>query len=79
MHFSVLGSMWSERLITQMYFADDPLLSLDPIFNAVPEGARPRLIAAYAHDITESHWALGWRWDIVIGGSAGTAFEERTA
>ena len=76
-HFSVLGSMWSERLVTQMYFADDPLLSLDPIFNAVPEGARPGLVAAYAHDVTESHWALGWRWDIVIGGSAGTAFEDR--
>jgi protocatechuate 3,4-dioxygenase beta subunit len=76
-HFSVLGSMWSERLVTQMYFADDPLLSLDPIFNAVPEAARSRLVASYAHDVTESQWALGWRWDIVIGGASATAFEER--
>jgi protocatechuate 3,4-dioxygenase beta subunit len=74
-HFSVLGPSWQERLVTQMYFADDPLLELDPIFNAVPEGARPRLIAAYAHDVTQSQWALGWRWNIVIGGATATAFE----
>jgi protocatechuate 3,4-dioxygenase beta subunit len=61
-----------------MYFADDPLFSLDPIFNAVPtEAARRRLIAAYAHDITEPEWALGWRWDIVLGGEAATPFEDR--
>ncbi|MBC7895118.1 MAG: protocatechuate 3,4-dioxygenase subunit beta [Cytophagaceae bacterium] len=76
-HFSVLGRMWSERMITQMYFADDPMLSLDPIYNAVPEAARARLVAAYAHDVTESQWALGWRWDIVIAGSTSTPFEER--
>jgi protocatechuate 3,4-dioxygenase beta subunit len=60
-----------------MYFQDDPLLATDPIFNSVPEAARSRLIAAYAHDVTESHWALGWRWDIVLGGSSATAFETR--
>lgn len=76
-HFSVLGPTWNERLITQMYFEGDPTLSLDPIFNAVPEAARPRLVAAYAHDVTEPLWALGWRWDIVIAGPAATAFEER--
>jgi len=74
-HFSVLGPSWHERLVTQMYFADDPLLDLDPIFNAVPEGARPRLVAAYAHDVTQAQWALGWRWNIVIGGATATAFE----
>lgn len=76
-HFSVLGRTWGERLITQMYFDGDPLLALDPIFNAVPAAARPRLLAAYAHDVTEAEWALGWRWDIVIGGTAATMFEER--
>ena len=74
-HFSVLAPSWHQRLVTQMYFSDDPLLSLDPIFNAVPEGARARLIAAYAHDVTEAHWALGWRWDIVLAGPHGTVFE----
>jgi len=75
-HFSVLGPSWSNRLVTQMYFADDPLLAQDPIFTSVPEAARPRLIAAYAHDVTEPEWALGWRWDIVLDGANATVFEE---
>jgi protocatechuate 3,4-dioxygenase, beta subunit len=80
-HFSLLGPTWTARLVTQMYFADDPLLPLDPIFNSVPtEPARQRLIASYAHDITQPEWALGWRWDIVLGGAVATPFEpERTA
>lgn len=78
-HFSLLGPSWGARLITQMYFPDDPLLALDPIFNAVPtESARQQLIATYAHDITEPEWALGWRWDIVLGGAGGTPFEADT-
>ncbi|MFL5807036.1 MAG: protocatechuate 3,4-dioxygenase subunit beta [Roseiflexaceae bacterium] len=74
-HFSLFGPTWTTRLITQMYFADDPLFALDPIFNAVPAEAAQRLIATYAHDLTEPEWALGWRWDIVLGGSAATPFE----
>ena len=76
-HFSVFGRQFTERLVTQMYFPDDPLLGLDPIFNAVPEQARSRLIAEYAHDVTRAHWALGWRWDIVLAGPRATAFEQR--
>jgi protocatechuate 3,4-dioxygenase, beta subunit len=76
-HFSLFGPRWGTRLITQMYFQDDPLLALDPIFNAVPtKAARARLIAAYAHDLTQPEWALGWRWDIVIAGPAATPFEQ---
>jgi protocatechuate 3,4-dioxygenase beta subunit len=80
-HFSLLGPTWTARLVTQMYFADDPLLPLDPIFNSIPtEPARQRLIAAYAHDVTQPEWALGWRWDIVLGGAVATPFEpERMA
>lgn len=76
MHFSLFGPSWASRLVTQMYFADDPLFFQDPIFNAVPtDAARRRLIADYDHDVTESEWALGWRWDIVLGGAAATPFE----
>jgi protocatechuate 3,4-dioxygenase beta subunit len=76
-HFSVLAPSWSQRLVTQMYFPDDPLLELDPIHNAVPDAARSRLVAAYAHDVTQPYWALGWRWDIVLAGPGATAFEAR--
>ena len=58
-----------------MYFPDDPLHPLDPIFNAVPESARPRLIAAYAHDVTEPEWALGYRFDVILHGPFATPFE----
>lgn len=76
-HFSVLGPSWTNRLVTQMYFPDDPLLAQDPILNAVPAAGRPRLIATYAHDVTEPEWALGWRWDIVLDGASATVFEGR--
>lgn len=75
-HFSLFGMRWTQRLVTQMYFADDPLLGLDPIFNSVPtEAARRRLIAAYDHSVSEPEWALGWRWDIVLSGAGATPFE----
>jgi protocatechuate 3,4-dioxygenase beta subunit len=74
-HFSLFGQSTPGRLITQMYFPDDPLHALDPILSSVPAAARPRLIASYAHDVTEPEWALGWRWDIVLRGPAATPFE----
>src|SRR5207247_1451623 len=68
-HFSVFGPCTLSRLVTQMYFPDDSLHALDPIFNSVPTpSARERLVANYDHEITESEWALGYRWDIVVRG-----------
>ncbi|QXD15400.1 protocatechuate 3,4-dioxygenase subunit beta [Rhodocaloribacter litoris] len=76
-HFSIFGTDFTQRLVTQMYFPGDPLLALDPIFNSIPdEKGRQRLIAAYAHDVTEPLHALGYRFDIVLGGRSQTPFEE---
>jgi protocatechuate 3,4-dioxygenase beta subunit len=75
-HFSLFGSRLPSRLVTQMYFPGDPLMDLDPIFNSVPTAAaRDRLIATYAHDVTQPSWALGFRFDIVLRGSEATPFE----
>lgn len=75
-HFSLFGPATVSRLVTQMYFPDDPLLDLDPILNAVPgDAARERLVAAYDHSVTEPEWALGYRWNIVLRGPASTPFE----
>ena len=75
-HFSIFGPAMVSRLVTQMYFPDDPLHELDPIMNAVPtEDARKRLIALYDHSVTEPEWALGYRWDIVVRGAHATPFE----
>ena len=53
-HFSVFGWAFTQRLVTQMYFPDDPLFFQDPILSAVPEPARPRLVARYDHDVTRA-------------------------
>jgi protocatechuate 3,4-dioxygenase beta subunit len=74
-HLSLFGPAMRSRLVTQMYFPGDPLHGLDPILTAVPEAARPRLIAAYDHEITEPQWALGYRFDIVLRGPNATPFE----
>jgi protocatechuate 3,4-dioxygenase, beta subunit len=75
-HFSVFGPSMLARLVTQMYFPDDPLHSIDPIMQSVPtQAARERLICAYDHNLTEQEWALGYRWDIVVRGADATPFE----
>jgi protocatechuate 3,4-dioxygenase, beta subunit len=76
-HFSLLGRAFTQRLVTQMYFPDDPLFSEDPIFNSVrdPE-ARERMVARHDWDTTEDHWLLGFKWDIVLRGHDGVVFEE---
>ena len=75
----MFGWAFTQRLVTQMYFPDDPLCALDPILGAVPAAARPRLVAAYDHDVTTPAWALGYRWDIVVRGPAATPFEDPDA
>ncbi|WP_281179298.1 protocatechuate 3,4-dioxygenase subunit beta [Actinomadura rubrobrunea] len=67
-HFSVFGTAFTQRLITQMYFPGDPLFPYDPIFQSIPdEKARQRLIARFDLDTTKPEWALGYQFDIVLG------------
>ncbi|EUA54796.1 dioxygenase family protein [Mycobacterium xenopi 4042] len=67
-HFSVFGTAFTQRLVTQMYFPGDPLFGLDPIVQSVIDpAARNRLIATYDHDVTVPEYATGYRWDIVLG------------
>jgi protocatechuate 3,4-dioxygenase beta subunit len=75
-HFSLFGPAFLTRLVTQMYFPGDPLLALDPIFNAVPEArARERLVAAFDLSLTEPSFALGYRFDLVLCGRDATPME----
>ena len=72
-HFSLFGPSFATRLITQMYFPDDPLLALDPIFNGVPDrSARERLIAKFDIEVTIPEYALGYRFDFVLRGREAT-------
>lgn len=75
-HFSLFGRSFTERLVTQMYFPDDPLLPFDPIYNSIRDGdARKRLVAHFDWDTTEPEWALGYRLDLVLGGRLATPVE----
>ena len=79
-HFSVFGRAFTQRLITQMYFPGDPLFEFDPIFHSVrDQKARELLVSRFDLASTTPDWALGYRWNIVLGrrGSGTTPFEEQ--
>jgi protocatechuate 3,4-dioxygenase, beta subunit len=76
-HFSLFGRAFTQRLVTQMYFPDDPLFAYDPIYHSVPEFARDRLVAGFDLGATVESWALGFRFDIVLSGAAATPMETR--
>jgi protocatechuate 3,4-dioxygenase, beta subunit len=78
-HFSIFGTSFQSRLVTQMYFPNDPLFPFDPIMQSVPdERARQRLVSKFDLELTEPVWALGFRFDIVLRGRDSTPFEGRT-
>jgi protocatechuate 3,4-dioxygenase beta subunit len=79
-HFSLFGTDFTQRLVTQMYFPGDPLFALDPIYQSIADpNARERLVATYDHDLSEHEWLLGYRWDIVLTGDHATYMEPEAA
>jgi protocatechuate 3,4-dioxygenase, beta subunit len=74
-HLSLLGPAFATRLVTQMYFPDDPLVPLDPIANAVPQPYRDRMVARFDLATTRPNWALGYRFDVVLRGPRATPME----
>ena len=76
-HFSLFGRAFTERLVTQLYFPGDPLLEHDAIVRSIPDdAARRRLVASLDFDVTVPEWALGYRWDIAVGGRHETPPDE---
>ena len=72
-HFSLLGNAPVQRLITQMYFPGDPLLAIDPVYNSVPdERARTRMVSTLVLESGIEGIALGYTFDIVLGGAKST-------
>ncbi len=79
-HFSLFGTAFTQRLVTQMYFPGDPLFGLDPIFSSVTdEKARRRLVARYDHDVTVAEWSLGYTFDVVLDGPGATPPDHEAA
>ena len=76
-HFSLFGPAFVTRLVTQMYFPNDPLIPLDPVLQSIPDSAaQARLVSQFDLSITEPEWALGYRFDIVLRGRKAAPFEE---
>lgn len=74
-HLSLLGPAFATRLVTQMYFPDDPLIPLDPIANAVPMPYRDRMVSRFDIATTQPSFALGYLFDIVLRGRHATPME----
>jgi protocatechuate 3,4-dioxygenase, beta subunit len=77
-HFSIFGSGFVQRLVTQMYFEGDPLIKTCPIVNAIPDpDAIDRLIAPLDLNASVPLDTLAYRFDIVLRGRRSTMFESR--
>ncbi|MEJ6402044.1 protocatechuate 3,4-dioxygenase subunit beta [Yoonia sp. 2307UL14-13] len=77
-HFSVFGTAFAQRLITQMYFEGDPLIALCPIAQSIPDPrAVERLIAPLDMEATLPFDAMAYRFDIVLRGWQATHFENQ--
>jgi protocatechuate 3,4-dioxygenase, beta subunit len=76
-HFSLFGPAFATRLVTQMYFPDDPLNAIDPVAGAVPTEARLRMVSRFDIDTTREAFALGYIFDLVLRGRSAASFEGR--
>jgi protocatechuate 3,4-dioxygenase, beta subunit len=77
-HFSIFGSGFGQRLITQMYFEGDPLIARCPIVNTIPDkSVIDRLVAPLDMNRALPFDALAWKFDIVLRGTRQTYFENR--
>ncbi len=77
-HFSLFGTAFCQRLITQMYFEGDPLIALCPIVNTIPDPeAVARLVAPLDMAAAKPFDSLAYRFDIVLRGRHSTLFENR--
>lgn len=77
-HFSIFGTGFVQRLITQMYFEGDPLLAKDVMFNSIPDAkAAKTLIAPLDFNATVPLDTLAFRFDIVLRGQRSTWFEKK--
>lgn len=77
-HFSIFGSGFAQRLITQMYFEGDPLIPVCPIVRTIPdEEAIAALVAPLDLANTIPMDARAFKFDIVLRGRRSIPFENR--
>jgi len=77
-HFSIFGSGFGQRLISQMYFEGDPLIARCPIAATVKDrGQLDRLVAPLDMAGSRPMDYLAYKFDIVLRGRRQTMFENR--
>lgn len=77
-HFSLFGTGFAQRLITQMYFEGDPLIWKCPIVETIPSReAIEQLIAPLDMENTVPMDARAYKFDMVLRGRRSTHFENR--
>ena len=77
-HFSVFGTAFAQRMITQMYFEGDPHIDLCPIVQGIPsQTAIDTLIAPLDMANSVPMDARAYKFDIVLRGTRQTLFENK--
>lgn len=77
-HFSIFGDTFEQRLITQMYFEGDPMISRCPIVSTLADDrAVDALTARIDMEASVSMDHLAYRFDIVLRGPRATMFENK--
>jgi protocatechuate 3,4-dioxygenase beta subunit len=77
-HFSIFGEAFVQRLISQLYFEGDPLISLCPIVRTIADPrAVQQLVAKLDMAEMRAFDCLAYRFDIVLRGRQQTFFENK--
>lgn len=77
-HFSIFGTAFCQRLVTQLYFEGDPLIPRCPIIATLPDPAAvDALTAKLDMNATIPLDTIAYRFDIVLRGRRSTWFENR--
>lgn len=77
-HFSVFGSGFAQRLITQMYFEGDPLIPICPIARTLNDLEAVKMLTAKLDmQATTPMDSRAYKFDIVLRGRRSTFFENR--
>jgi len=77
-HFSIFGSGFGQRLISQMYFQGDPLIDICPIAATIKDRSQlDRLVAPLDMAASRPMDYLAYKFDIVLRGRRQTMFENR--
>ncbi len=74
-HFSILGTSWMNRFITQIFFPGEPLNEQDLLLNGVPgEDVRNRLLFEPTETVMGDLSYIGYQRDFVLRGHRRTPY-----